>query len=61
MHLVVAEFEERAARGDVEDTLSKQATVLAEWLVQTHRDYPPAGRKAIESGIRHAFWAAKKA
>ena len=61
MHLVVAEFEQRAARGDVEDTLAKQATVLAEWLVQTYRDYPPAGRKAIESGIRQAFWATKKA
>ncbi|MER9528550.1 hypothetical protein NKI89_01880 [Mesorhizobium sp. M0309] len=61
MHLIVAEFEERAARGDTEATLSKQASVLAEWLVQRHRNCPPAGRKAIENGIRIAFHKAKQA
>jgi hypothetical protein len=59
MHLIVAEFDERASRGQVEATLSKQAEVLADWIRQTHRSYPPAGRKAIENKLRDAYRRAK--
>lgn len=59
MHLIVAEFDERVLRGQVEVTLSKQAEVLADWMRQTHRSYPPAGRKAIENKLRDTYRRAK--
>jgi hypothetical protein len=43
----------------VEVTLSKQAEVLADWIRQTHRSYPPAGRKAIENKLRDTYRRAK--
>ncbi|MER9142038.1 hypothetical protein NKH92_05020 [Mesorhizobium sp. M0871] len=61
MHLIQAEFGERAARGEVESTLKVQAQLLAEWLVKNYRENPPAGRKAIENRIRAAYNKARRA
>jgi hypothetical protein len=59
MHLVKAEFEKRCAEGQVEKSLSEQARALSKWLTETHKGYPPCGKKAIEAGIRDAYRSAK--
>jgi hypothetical protein len=60
MHLIEAEFKQMIGRGEVEQTLSKQAEVLAAWLFANHPNSPPAGQKAIENRIRGDYRAAKK-
>lgn len=55
MHLVEAEFERRAQRGDVQPTLAKEAEALERWLIENHKNSPRATAKTIQNRLRDCY------
>jgi hypothetical protein len=54
-HLVKAEFERRAAAGEVCERCRDEAIVLIEWLKKEHPDAAPMTPKTVENRIRAEF------
>lgn len=55
MYLVLAEFEIRASKNDIEQTVTEQAQVLVEWLKQNHPTQPTLTRKTIRNKIGEKY------
>jgi hypothetical protein len=59
-HLIVAEFERRAAAGELESTLAAQGRALAQWAAREHPEAPAPTPRTIETQIRPG-WNASRA
>jgi hypothetical protein len=57
MYLVEAEFRRRCDLDTVEDTMAKEAGILAEWLRSFHPAAPPLKPKTITNHLLAAFRA----
>lgn len=55
MHLIMAEFERRIARGATAAPFRAESEALATWLSTHHPDSPRAGAKAIANNIRARY------
>lgn len=63
MHLVEEEFEARCARGEVEESVSREADVLCKWRLVEHPNSPNLTAKTIRGKIAtrfRAYHAARK-
>lgn len=59
-HLVEAEFQRRVKAGEIEQSLQRQAEVLAIWLRKVHSEMPQAEVKTIVNNLREAYRSARK-
>lgn len=60
MHLVEAEFAARIERGEVAETLAREAETLAKWREREHPQSPGLTAKTIENRIRDRFNALRR-
>ncbi len=54
-HLILAEFQRRAAAGEVERTLAAEARALQKWATREHQNAPTPAPGTIENHIREKY------